>query len=151
MRRSLAKALVRDEDHCVRRKEYEMKLARIAGAAALTLLLVAYGCEKKQKAAEPVPEEPAAAAPEGVIVTTAKEEMTMYYTCPMESHKHVHSKDPGNCPECGMQMVQVVQTTEENAEYYGCPMPEHSHVRQDGPGTCEECGMKLVPMKLEKT
>ena len=61
----------------------------------------------------------------------------------MESHKHVHSAEPGNCPECNMTLVAGVTTTEEKREYYGCPMEAHSHVRSDKPGSCEECGMEF--------
>lgn len=77
------------------------------------------------------------------------EENLVYYTCPMESHKHVHSQEPGNCPECGMKMVQAVTANAETADYYGCPMPDHSHVRSENPGNCSECGMTLKPMKLK--
>ncbi|MCH7613441.1 MAG: hypothetical protein IIB95_08090 [Candidatus Marinimicrobia bacterium] len=80
----------------------------------------------------------------------AVEEKLVYYTCPMESHKHVHSQEPGNCPECGMKMVQAVMTPVETADYYGCPMPDHSHVRSDKPGNCNECGMELKPMRLQQ-
>ncbi len=79
------------------------------------------------------------------------EEQLVYYTCPMESHKHVHSQEPGNCPECGMKMVQAVMTDTKSAEYYGCPMPSHSHVRSENPGNCNECGMVLKPMRLKKS
>lgn len=79
------------------------------------------------------------------------EEQLVYYTCPMESHKHIHSAEPGNCPECGMKMVQAVMTNVETADYYGCPMPSHSHVRSENPGNCNECGMELKPMRLEKS
>ena len=74
----------------------------------------------------------------------------VYYTCPMESHKHVHSDEPGNCPECGMKMVAAVVTTEKSAEYFGCPMKSHSHIRSVKPSTCDQCGMKLVPIRLKK-
>lgn len=80
----------------------------------------------------------------------SESEQLVYYTCPMESHKHVHSDEPGNCPECGMKMVATVVTTEESAEYFGCPMESHSHIRSDKPGKCSECGMNLEPMRLEK-
>ncbi|NIA18474.1 MAG: hypothetical protein GWO85_00090 [Simkaniaceae bacterium] len=73
----------------------------------------------------------------------------VYYTCPMASHKHIHSSEPGKCPECGMALVAVEITTAEEADFYGCPMESHSHVRSDKPGTCDECGMKLKPMKLK--
>ena len=32
----------------------------------------------------------------------------MYYTCPMKSHKHIHSNEAGKCPECGMELVAAV-------------------------------------------
>ncbi|NQV50971.1 MAG: hypothetical protein HQ507_10760 [Candidatus Marinimicrobia bacterium] len=75
-------------------------------------------------------------------------ESIVYYTCPMESHKHVHSQNPGDCPECGMTLVPVVETATVEADFYGCPMPEHSHVRADAAGKCPECGMQLKPMKI---
>ncbi|MFQ6616987.1 MAG: heavy metal-binding domain-containing protein, partial [Fidelibacterota bacterium] len=43
----------------------------------------------------------------------------LYYTCPMESHKHVHSGEEGTCPDCGMTLIPVVQTAEADAEFYG--------------------------------
>lgn len=77
-------------------------------------------------------------------------ETVIYYTCPMEEHSHIHSSEPGECPECGMDLVAAVETSEENVEFYGCPMEEHSHVRTDEPGSCPECGMDLKPMRLKK-
>ena len=117
-----------------------MKLINLIGIVAIVIGVVSCGGEKKEKG---VPE---TAAPE-----KAETEEVLYYTCPMEAHKHVHSEQPGNCPECGMKMVPVVKTTEANSEFYGCPMPAHSHIRHAEPGTCEECGMKLIPMRLAKT
>ncbi len=80
-----------------------------------------------------------------------KGDKVMYYTCPMETHKHVHSQEAGKCPECGMALVAVVEGDENNMDFYGCPMPIHSHVRSDQPGKCDECGMDLMPMRLEKS
>ena len=77
-------------------------------------------------------------------------EKLIYYTCPMESHKHVHSSQAGKCSECSMELVPAVVTLENMKEFYGCPMEAHSHVRSDSPGTCEDCGMKLKPMRLVK-
>ena len=78
------------------------------------------------------------------------EERLIYYTCPMESHKHIHSREPGSCSECGMALVPGVITSEDKMEYYGCPMEIHSHVRQETPGRCAECNMELKPMRLKK-
>ncbi len=75
-------------------------------------------------------------------------ESIAYYTCPMESHKHIHSQGPGDCPECRMALVPAVETTTSEADFYGCPMPAHSHIRADEAGKCPECGMQLKPMKL---
>ncbi|MEE9190245.1 MAG: heavy metal-binding domain-containing protein, partial [Candidatus Neomarinimicrobiota bacterium] len=29
-----------------------------------------------------------------------------YYTCPMSEHAYVVTEEPGNCPVCGMTLVQ---------------------------------------------
>lgn len=79
------------------------------------------------------------------------EEKVIYYTCPMAEHKQVHSAQPGQCPDCGMELVAGVITTEEMMEYYGCPMLTHSYVRSDTAGTCADCGMELKPMRLVKS
>lgn len=117
-----------------------MRLIHILGIITITLALTACGGEKKEKA-----------IPETVSPEKAETEEVLYYTCPMEAHKQVHSEQPGNCPECGMKMVPVVKSDKENAEFFGCPMPAHSHIRHSESGSCEECGMKLVPMRLVKT
>lgn len=85
------------------------------------------------------------------ISDSVKGDKVMYYTCPMETHKHVHSQEAGKCPECGMELRAVVEGDENNMDFYGCPMVEHSHVRSDQPGKCDECGMDLMPMLLEKS
>ena len=74
---------------------------------------------------------------------------TYYYTCPMDDHKNVASKTPGNCPECGMKLVAAQETMADSADYFGCPMLEHSHIRHETAGKCEECGMDLKPMRLK--
>ncbi|NQU28701.1 MAG: hypothetical protein HQ528_10460 [Candidatus Marinimicrobia bacterium] len=79
------------------------------------------------------------------------QERLIYYTCPMKSHKHIHSTEPGKCKECGMKMVAAVVTTADQSDFYGCPMEAHSHLRSDKPGVCESCGMKLKPMRLVKS
>ena len=82
--------------------------------------------------------------------TIAQESITEkihYYTCPMEAHKNIVSEKPGKCPECGMNLVAVVETQSESAEFYACPMPEHSQHRFEKPGNCPECNMQLVPMR----
>ncbi len=81
----------------------------------------------------------------------SQEEKIIYYTCPMESHKHIHSREVGKCTECNMDMVKAVITAEEKMEYWGCPMEPHGHVRKEQSGTCDDCGMKLKPMRLTES
>jgi len=83
-----------------------------------------------------------------VTAKMVDEERLIYYSCPMQEHKHIHSMEPGECSICGMEMKAGVITTEEKMEFWGCPMEVHSHIRQDAPGTCELCMMKLQPMRL---
>ncbi|MCK5685027.1 hypothetical protein KAJ27_12935 [bacterium] len=83
-------------------------------------------------------------------VIMGENENIIYYTCPMPSHKHIHSSTLGKCSECNMELVAAVVSDEKDKEFYGCPMEAHSHVRQEKPGKCDECGMKLKPMRLVK-
>ena len=83
-------------------------------------------------------------------MTTEVKETVIYYTCPMNQHKHIHSDSAGTCNDCNMALVAAVVTSEDKKDYYGCPMLEHSHVRSDQPGTCADCGMELKPMRLVK-
>ncbi len=69
---------------------------------------------------------------------------TEVYTCPMDEHGHVLQVGPGDCPECGMKLVQI---TKMGRKVYTCPMEEHHNVLSDKPGKCPECGMELVPFK----
>jgi len=84
-------------------------------------------------------------------VTKPSDERLIYYTCPMAEHKHIHSAQPGQCPDCGMELVAGVVTSEDKMDYYGCPMLTHSYVRSDTAGTCADCGMELKPMRLVKS
>lgn len=96
------------------------------------------------------------------------------YTCPM--HPEITQDKPGNCPKCGMNLVQVnakageehpqQQQKEKETEKYSeqeqhtAPIvnitkakgfqkftcPMHPQVVQDEPGKCPLCGMTLVPL-----
>lgn len=88
------------------------------------------------------------------------------FVCPM--HREVRQEEPGNCPLCGMTLIDEDAPGEDRemshchshasvsaqdddrynrvpAEYtgpvYTCPM--HPQVRQPGPGSCPICGMGL--------
>lgn len=107
-------------------------------------LLISCGSDKKAEAENHQDHKPMQES-----MAQSDGERLIYYTCPMESHKHIHSKEPGSCPECNMTLVAGVITSEDKMEYYGCPMVIHSHVRHDEPGNCAECKMKLKPMRLK--
>jgi heavy metal translocating P-type ATPase len=65
------------------------------------------------------------------------------YYCPMHCEGDKVYDKAGDCPVCGMDLVQqptLVQNTQ-----YTCPM--HPEVIQDKPGSCPKCGMDLVPME----
>ncbi|UCE24818.1 MAG: hypothetical protein JSU74_01850, partial [Candidatus Zixiibacteriota bacterium] len=68
------------------------------------------------------------------------------HTCPMPSHFHVLNYGPGQCPECGMELVPVTET--DNAPVYVCPMPECG-VATNEPGLCPVCNMHLKEYQPE--
>ena len=75
------------------------------------------------------------------------EQASGIYTCPMDSHSHIVNVGPGKCPECGMKLVPVEETS--GRTFYICPMPEDSVVTAE-PGRCPKCGMKLVEKIVHK-
>ncbi|MEB8329548.1 heavy metal translocating P-type ATPase [Flavobacteriaceae bacterium KMM 6897] len=66
------------------------------------------------------------------------------YYCPMHCEGDKTYDKPGDCPVCGMDLVEE-QRMGATAIQYTCPM--HPEVVKDGPGSCPICGMDLVPMK----
>ncbi|NHN27274.1 copper-translocating P-type ATPase [Flavobacterium jejuense] len=65
------------------------------------------------------------------------------YYCPMHCEGDKVYDKAGDCPVCGMDLVQqptVIQNTQ-----YTCPM--HPEIIQDKPGSCPICGMDLVLME----
>jgi membrane fusion protein, copper/silver efflux system len=62
------------------------------------------------------------------------------YTCPMPEDS-VFSDKPGQCPKCGMQLIEVQHQHGFSAEYT-CAM--HPEVVREAPGQCPVCGMELV-------
>ncbi|ALM07455.1 ATPase [Sediminicola sp. YIK13] len=66
------------------------------------------------------------------------------YYCPMHCEGDKTYEKPGDCPVCGMDLVEE-QRLVTTVTKYTCPM--HLEVVKDGPGSCPICGMDLVPMK----
>lgn len=65
------------------------------------------------------------------------------FYCPMHCEGEKTYDKPGNCPECGMDLVE--QPSLMKKYQYTCPM--HPEVIKDEPGSCPICGMDLVPVE----
>ena len=65
------------------------------------------------------------------------------YYCPMHCEGDKEYDKPGDCPVCGMDLVQQPNLI-QNVQYT-CPM--HPEIIRDEPGSCPICGMDLVPME----
>lgn len=67
------------------------------------------------------------------------------YYCPMHCEGDKTYDKPGNCPVCGMDLVE--QPALKRSVKYTCPM--HPEIIRDEPGSCPICGMDLVPMEAD--
>ena len=68
------------------------------------------------------------------------------FYCPMQCEGDKTYQEPGDCPVCGMDLVQeaaISTPLSSSDKSYTCPM--HPEVIQDDPGSCPKCGMDLVP------
>ncbi len=65
------------------------------------------------------------------------------YYCPMHCEGDKLYDKAGDCPVCGMDLVQQVSARQKTQ--YTCPM--HPEVIKDEAGACPICGMDLIPMK----
>ena len=68
------------------------------------------------------------------------------YYCPMHCEGDKTYDKPGDCPVCGMDLVEEVSLKAEKP-LYTCPM--HPEIQKDEPGSCPICGMDLVRMEPE--
>ena len=67
------------------------------------------------------------------------------YYCPMHCEEDKTYDKPGDCPVCGMDLVEQPASTKKMQ--YTCPM--HPEVIMDVPGSCPICGMDLVPIEAD--
>lgn len=65
------------------------------------------------------------------------------YYCPMHCEGDKMYDKAGDCPVCGMHLVQ--EPAAAQVQQYTCPM--HPEVIADSPGSCPICGMDLVPLQ----
>ncbi|NHF61498.1 copper-translocating P-type ATPase [Flavobacteriaceae bacterium TP-CH-4] len=74
-----------------------------------------------------------------------KSTVTGTFYCPMRCEGDKTYDQPGDCPVCGMDLVEEQNLSKSSETQYTCPM--HSEIVEDEPGSCPICGMDLVPME----
>ncbi len=79
----------------------------------------------------------------------AKQSSTGTFYCPMHCEGDKTYDRPGDCPVCGMDLVEEVKTSTNSATEYTCPM--HPEIIRDEPGSCPICGMDLVPKEADES
>jgi len=70
------------------------------------------------------------------------------FYCPMHCEGDKNYDNPGNCPVCGMNLVEEKKAGVKSAKYT-CAM--HPEIIRDKPGSCPICGMDLVPVVTDDT
>ncbi|XLS27811.1 heavy metal translocating P-type ATPase [Flavobacteriaceae bacterium M23B6Z8] len=73
----------------------------------------------------------------------SKEQGTGTFYCPMHCEGDKTYEQPGDCPVCGMDLVEEQKMGSQATEEWTCPM--HPEVIKQEPGSCPICGMELVP------
>ncbi len=72
---------------------------------------------------------------------------TETYYCPMHCEGDKTYDKPGDCPVCGMGLVEEQNLSAGTSEEWTCPM--HPEIVENESGSCPICGMDLVPLKPE--
>ncbi|WP_027138589.1 heavy metal translocating P-type ATPase [Gaetbulibacter saemankumensis] len=72
---------------------------------------------------------------------------TGVFYCPMHCEGDKTYNEPGDCPVCGMDLVEEMQLVSASTTIYTCPM--HPEIESSSPGDCSICGMALEPKKPE--
>jgi P-type Cu+ transporter len=67
------------------------------------------------------------------------------FYCPMHCEGDKPYDKAGDCPVCGMDLIEEQNLTTATTEQWTCPM--HPEVVKDEAGSCPICGMDLVPMQ----
>ncbi len=67
------------------------------------------------------------------------------FYCPMRCEGDKTYDHMGDCPVCGMDLVEEVDLKAASEPQYTCPM--HPEIIEDAPGSCPICGMELVPLQ----
>ncbi|WP_191858468.1 heavy metal translocating P-type ATPase [Hanstruepera ponticola] len=67
------------------------------------------------------------------------------FYCPMHCEGDKTYDKAGDCPVCGMDLVEEQNLSTASIKQWTCPM--HPEVVKDEAGSCPICGMDLVPMQ----
>ncbi|WP_299671175.1 heavy metal translocating P-type ATPase [uncultured Polaribacter sp.] len=71
------------------------------------------------------------------------------FYCPMHCEGEKTYDKAGDCPVCGMDLVEEQNLSTTTVEQWTCPM--HPEVIKDESGSCPICGMDLVPMEADSS
>ena len=71
---------------------------------------------------------------------------TGVFYCPMHCEGDKIYDKLGDCPVCGMDLVEEISLTSKSA-LFTCPM--HPEIMNDEPGSCPICGMDLVLLETD--
>jgi Cu2+-exporting ATPase len=82
---------------------------------------------------------------ENKIKEQPKGQGTGTFYCPMHCEGDKTYDKLGDCPVCGMDLVEEQNLSTSSKEQWTCPM--HPEVVKDEAGLCPICGMDLVPMQ----
>ena len=69
------------------------------------------------------------------------------FYCPMHCEGDKTYEKAGDCPVCGMDLVEEQNITTITSSQWTCPM--HPEIIKEQSGSCPICGMDLVPMEAE--
>ena len=71
------------------------------------------------------------------------------FYCPMHCEGEKTYDKPGDCPVCGMDLVEEQNLSSTASQQWTCPM--HPEIIKDEAGSCPICGMDLVPMGADQS
>ncbi len=67
------------------------------------------------------------------------------FYCPMHCEGDKTYDEAGDCPVCGMDLIEEQNISSTSSEQWTCPM--HPEIVKDEAGSCPICGMDLVPLQ----
>ena len=73
------------------------------------------------------------------------------YACPMKCEGDKTYEKAGDCPKCGMDLVEKKSEIKKDkmAISYACPMKCEGDKTYEKAGNCPKCGMKLTEKEME--